>query len=440
MKKRALLVLTLAAILSAGSFAACKDKNQSSSSESQSSSEEKRYAVSFVCNGGSEVEQKSVIAGEEIDLGEIRTEKENFYFYGWCLNETLTHRAAEVIVPERDMTLYAEWGEIKFYTLSFQTADGSAIASRQYKPNDYLAAPADPVKEGYVFAGWYQDAQYAKQFNFAGNRMPAKDITVYAKWNETPVIRFDSAGGSEVKEIAGEAGDKISAPAAPVKEGFIFDGWYTDESYTSVYEFTAMPEKSVTVYAKWHEQKKDVALKLHINNPGFEGATVLSVTQDEGTILQDDSVLAAFQKEIAETLASEVLDSSIDISKSPVYTFNGWAYDAAGTKRFEGAVPHENADLYATWVRSSKYCKVTFLAEDALETPIVYYVVKNTAFPDSVLKEVEDRLKPLYEALGYAVNGFSTSGQASFSSVQPVAIDTVLLPNLTLLAESGGRN
>ena len=41
MKKRALLVLTLAAILSAGSFAACKDKNQSSSSESQSSSEEK---------------------------------------------------------------------------------------------------------------------------------------------------------------------------------------------------------------------------------------------------------------------------------------------------------------------------------------------------------------------------------------------------------------
>ena len=162
MKKRALLVLTLAAILSAGSFAACKDKNQSSS-ESQSSSEEKRYAVSFVCNGGSEVEQKSVIAGEEIDLGEIRTEKENFYFYGWCLNETLTRRAEEVIVPERDMTLYAEWGEIKFYTLSFQTADGSAIASRQYKPNDYLAAPADPVKEGYVFAGWYQDAQYAKQ-------------------------------------------------------------------------------------------------------------------------------------------------------------------------------------------------------------------------------------------------------------------------------------
>lgn len=174
MKKRALLVLTLAAILSAGSFAACKDKNQSSSSESQSSSEEKRYAVSFVCNGGSEVEQKSVIAGEEIDLGEIRTEKENFYFYGWCLNETLTHRAAEVIVPERDMTLYAEWGEIKFYTLSFQTADGSAIASRQYKPNDYLAAPADPVKEGYVFAGWYQDAQYAKHLISRETECPQK--------------------------------------------------------------------------------------------------------------------------------------------------------------------------------------------------------------------------------------------------------------------------
>lgn len=53
------------------------------------------------------------------------------------------------------------------------------------------------------------------QFNFAGNRMPAKDITVYAKWNETPVIRFDSAGGSEVKEIAGKQEIKSPLPPRP---------------------------------------------------------------------------------------------------------------------------------------------------------------------------------------------------------------------------------
>lgn len=438
MKKYTLLIVTFAAILSAGSFAACKKDN--SSSESQSSSEEKSYTVSFVSNGGSHVEWKSVPAGESIDLGEIVIEKENFCFYGWCLDEALTCRAAEVIVPEQNMTLYAEWGEIVSYTLFLQLTEGGNMAMVEYKPNDYLAEPGAPERTGYTFAGWYQDAEFTKQFNFLGNRMPAKDVTVYAKWVETPVIRFDSAGGSEVKELSGEAGDKISAPEAPEKEGFIFDGWYTDETYTTVYEFTTMPEKSITVYAKWHEQTKDVVLNLHINNPGFEGSTVLSVRQDEGTALQADSVLAAFRKEISDELAAWVLGDDIDVSENPVYTFNGWAYDAAGTKRFDGVVPHENVDLYAIWIRASKYCKVTFLAEDVSETPIIYYIVKNTAFSDETLKEVEARLKPLYESLGYEINGFCTSEQASFSSEQLVAVDMVLSPNLTALTESGAAD
>lgn len=433
MKKRALLIATLAAILSVGSLTACKNDNSSESNQNSAPGKGYTYTIRFVCNGGSSVEQKTVPAGESVDLGEIVIEKENFCFYGWCLDEALTCRAAEVIVSEHDMTLYAEWGEIVSYTLSFQTAGGSAIASREYRPNDYLEQPADPEREGYAFAGWYQDAEFIRQFNFAGNRMPAKNVTVYAKWVETPVLRFDSAGGSEVKELSGEAGDKISVPEAPEKEGFVFDGWYTDETYTTVYEFTTMPEKSVTVYAKWHEQTKDVVLSLHINNPGFEGATVLSVRQDEGTVLQTDSVLAAFRKEIEEKLAEQVLGDGIDISENPVYTFNGWAYDAAGTKRFDGVVPHENVDLYATWIRSSRYCKVTFLAEEASEAPIIYYIVKNTSFSDKTLKEVETRFKSIYETLGYEINGFCTSEQENFSSEQLVTADTVLSPKLAAI-------
>lgn len=69
-------------------------------------------------------------------------------------------------------------------------------------------------------------------------------------------ITFDSLGGSEVAPITAKVGDKITAPIAPTKEGFDFGGWYesTDNGTTlseKAFEFTNMPERMITLYAKW---------------------------------------------------------------------------------------------------------------------------------------------------------------------------------------------
>lgn len=70
-------------------------------------------------------------------------------------------------------------------------------------------------------------------------------------------ISFDSVGGSAVAQLTGGAGMALSWPADPVKQGYVFDGWYKDSTYhTKAETLTAMPSfsdssKGMTLYAKW---------------------------------------------------------------------------------------------------------------------------------------------------------------------------------------------
>lgn len=87
------------------------------------------------------------------------------------------------------------------------------------------------------------------------------EIIEKLKAETTYTITFDSRGGSEVKSITAEAGAKIEAPAQPTKEGYIFGGWYesSDDGTTlseTPFEFTYMPARVFTLYAKWGESIK----------------------------------------------------------------------------------------------------------------------------------------------------------------------------------------
>lgn len=74
-------------------------------------------------------------------------------------------------------------------------------------------------------------------------------------------ISFDSVGGSAVAQLTGGAGMALSWPAVPVKQGYVFDGWYKDSAYrTKAETLTAMPSfsdssKGMTLYAKWQPAK-----------------------------------------------------------------------------------------------------------------------------------------------------------------------------------------
>ena len=64
-------------------------------------------------------------------------------------------------------------------------------------------------------------------------------------------ITFDTQGGSEVKQLVLKEGETITLPSNPAKEGYVFDGWYLDSSYTQAFDSTKRIDSNMVLYAKW---------------------------------------------------------------------------------------------------------------------------------------------------------------------------------------------
>lgn len=67
------------------------------------------------------------------------------------------------------------------YVIVPYTNGGSYLEIINTKYEAKVERPADPVKEGYLFAGWYADEKLTVPYIFP-EKMPAEDTNIYAKW------------------------------------------------------------------------------------------------------------------------------------------------------------------------------------------------------------------------------------------------------------------
>lgn len=73
-----------------------------------------------------------------------------------------------------------------------------------------------------------------------------------AKAAETYMVYFDSQGGSQVTPITNVIeGNYLTSLPKPVREGFIFEGWYTDLSYTEYFGAQMPIYDNMVLFAKW---------------------------------------------------------------------------------------------------------------------------------------------------------------------------------------------
>ena len=66
------------------------------------------------------------------------------------------------------------------HTVTFNTGEGSVVDSQVVADGAKATKPADPTRDGYVFAGWYADADLKSPYDFSAS--VTKDLTLYAKW------------------------------------------------------------------------------------------------------------------------------------------------------------------------------------------------------------------------------------------------------------------
>lgn len=84
----------------------------------------------------------------------------------------------------------------KKYTVSFDlNYDGApdAPASQSVQSGNVASEPIAPVREGYIFAGWYTDKEGIKQFIF--DDVISSNITLYANWlkNDATSMKLENA-------------------------------------------------------------------------------------------------------------------------------------------------------------------------------------------------------------------------------------------------------
>ncbi|MDE7131260.1 MAG: leucine-rich repeat protein, partial [Lachnospiraceae bacterium] len=157
----------------------------------------------------------------------------------------------------------------------FDPQGGSEVPAQAVTVNDVLIKPNDPVREHYIFGGWFRETTCENAWNFETDRVE-KEITLYAKWIPSYTVTFASNGGSVVESVTLPAGTVLEAPEAPVYATYTFEGWFKDEECTQAWEFGDAVTADMTLYAKWAEVRFTVVFRTG------EGSEVESQEIHEG--------------------------------------------------------------------------------------------------------------------------------------------------------------
>lgn len=65
-------------------------------------------------------------------------------------------------------------------------------------------------------------------------------------------VTFDTQGGGSISSLTVPNGEKVTEPTKPLKDGYAFAGWYTEDSYTHIWDFEKeIVTHNITLYAKW---------------------------------------------------------------------------------------------------------------------------------------------------------------------------------------------
>jgi uncharacterized repeat protein (TIGR02543 family) len=116
-----------------------------------------------------------------------------------------------------------------------------------------VTKPAPVEKPGKAFVGWYSFNTDEEKFDFNTPIYIRKDLV--GVYNDIYTISFDTKGGVALDSITtlDQTNGELNIPT-PQRQGYVFDGWYFDESYTRKYTPSYIFTQDTTLYAKWTEK------------------------------------------------------------------------------------------------------------------------------------------------------------------------------------------
>jgi uncharacterized repeat protein (TIGR02543 family) len=243
------------------------------------------------------------------------------------------------------------WGDEDEF--NSQYVDNNIIFTMQWESED-ITLPT-PTKEGYIFAGWYEDKALTKKVN--GNTYKVEpdtvplDVTLYAKWTkEAPKTAYlKTFSGKGINSTNYSTGSNINigtevTVTATVKTGYKFvnwtDGSSNEKSTDKDYKFT-MPANDVNLTANATPIKYNIV--FNSNKPSSATSSVTGSTASMNNI---------------------AYDTSITLNKNG-YSLSGWKFAGWNTKADDSGTSYTDGQsvnnltttdgatitMYAKWVQ-----------------------------------------------------------------------------------------
>lgn len=227
------------------------------------------HTLTFDTMGGSAIDPVTVRHGNAVARPADPT-KDKYTFIGWYVDPEFTEEYDFTTVLEADKTIYAKFeltstpiGDIyvRYDVLHIkQLPDGSYdLANAEV---EHLSAKKDTTVTAVV-----KDYRATHHINVNRTLSKLTDTAIqpYPGADGKPVytilsvyydldfhtLTFDTMGGSRIDPVTVRHGNAVAKPKDPVNGGYIFDGWYTDKTYRTPYNFATVLTQDTTIYAKW---------------------------------------------------------------------------------------------------------------------------------------------------------------------------------------------
>ena len=229
--------------------------------------EDKTVTVTFDANGGEMTGATTFTTDNQGYLSNFPTDptREGYTFLGWYEIDVDEIQVTLSTCFSEDVTVYAQWRADKIVTVAFDGNGGTMTGTTELNTNEsgYLSNfPAEPMREGYAFRGWYTRANGGEKVTLS--TCFSENITLYAQWraNQVVTVTFDATtygrfgdGGTIENVQTGLDGRVVEMPTPTATDkNYVFAFWNTEPNARgSVVNTNTMFDRDTTVYAYYHE-------------------------------------------------------------------------------------------------------------------------------------------------------------------------------------------
>lgn len=240
--------------------------------------------------------------------------------------EHSTHTTNMYYCKECGETKAEDVNSVRDYIVTFD-ANGGIVETKTLETRNKRLRKLPIPERGsdYQWDGWFTEKKGGEEVDETWEY--EEDTTLYARWSVVGeyTLTFASDGGSYIKPITEKYGSVINLESyIPTKEGYIFDGWYSDPRTKADRVNDLTLQENTVVYAKWiadeNAEQPDTLMTtdpIYLTDEQLAERTERIKAETANQVFEDVRETDWFSEDVKIMLNSGIMSGTDDTKFSP---------------------------------------------------------------------------------------------------------------------------